>query len=608
MYNFLAFILLFTSVFVYCKNYKLGKPANLNVNYYEDYLDYVLELEYRDLNKIKDHNTHAFKLKESKCKSLWKEKLNFAAQIEIFGKDDSVPLPSLLDEDNQNFKEEFNAYLSKNVGAEFTYREFEVPINYDDKCKASSTEMVILSAGVKTVDPSSSVYLWNHNGGPVPSDSSIKKKFLLPEIYSKSNQVFLDHRGTGAFNSFMSKEFRILEEYRKLNESDPNSFMEEVMSDIAQNSKYISSHHQACDVLYVNNIMSEEFSRGNKIKFIGHSYGGVVATKLNNILSSLGNSYYGKDGVLQSIVYHSPALLFSSQYESIEPEMSEEVIQNFITYSLSYNASKAKLEYKSSYRKKANKIFQLINNKFQSDGYTEEEIEKFCSIVTGQEESKFSNELYGNVKYYIFSLNYVQRTNDGHVFTNPGTPDNFTSIADFCSYKFYNKMYESWRTALDSLPEEILPSRINLVDNKSSRFPKNINDASYLLFQFNHDDSIPTKNVDDINQYLIDSYDNSEHNKDAPNVTYYKYLNESTHCLLNSRVTDTINRFLNNTSLLRQGTFEKIELDKSRRSNVFYKERSKHFYRELGSWLPEIFEGFFGHDSSSSDAGTDDEE
>ena len=590
MYNFLVFILLFTSVFVYCK------PAGFDLDAYGFQLKQLIEEEKKSLKNMglpeEVYEKDVILSKTSRYRSLLKEKFNFAAQVKIFGIDDMVPLPSVLEGENQRFKEYFNEYLSDqcNFIKGLTYREFEVPKDYDAQCNGVGDDMVTLSAVVKTVDPTSSVYLWQHHGGPDVSGSSIKKYHLISEEYSTFNQVFLDHRGTGAFNSFMSREFRIIEEYGKLNESNPSGFAKEVMSKIKENNQYISSHHQACDALYVNNIMTKEFNNKNQIKnpefankidFIGHSYGAIVATKLNNILASLGNSYDNKKKVLKSIVYHSPTLLLSSEYEFYKSLISKEVIQNFITYALSYNAGEAELADKSSYRRQADDLFQLINNKFQSSGYTGKDIEKFCSIVTGQEESVFINELY-NGRYDIFSLIYVQHTNDGLVLTNPKTPDSFTSIADVCFDRAYTKTYNAVRGALslESMKPAIAPRKFK---KKPSPFPKNIKDVSYLLLQFNNDRLIPTANVDAINQNLINSYRNNPHNREkAPNVTYHKYLNESIHCLETPRVISTINKFLNDSDEFETGTVEKSEIHRSSRSNTAYNQRAKLFLKTFG--------------------------
>ena len=50
--------------------------------------------------------------------------------------------------------------------------------------------------------------------------------------------------------------------------------------------RYLSSHHNACDILHINKL---NFYR-NDIHFVGFSYGGVALTKINNILKEPNNN------------------------------------------------------------------------------------------------------------------------------------------------------------------------------------------------------------------------------------------------------------------------------------------------------------------------------
>ena len=146
---------------------------------------------------------------------------------------------------------------------------------------------------------------------------------ILQDYYNKGFQIIsVDARGTGD-DTFLSKYFyalnmwsnqegklkHIVEDNTSHKYKDVTKiFSQYIFHEIYNNTKYISSHHNACDILYINQL---KFNKKD-INLVGASYGGVALTKINNILKEPNNN--AVFGELKTAIFDSAVYNLDSDY------------------------------------------------------------------------------------------------------------------------------------------------------------------------------------------------------------------------------------------------------------------------------------------------------
>ena len=363
----------------------------------------------------------------------------------------------------------------------------DVPKDYDESCAAiesSGTVKVCYTVGNSGNGVTGQSNLWVNVGGPGanPYNKIASKEPLLEKYYDAGFQVIgVDPRGTGP-GTFLSESAYVLDMIASNSPKFRNIFKRHnldhlvynyfnraalhrwVFNDFVKEVSYLSSHHNACDTLYIN-----EHSYGKKeINYVGVSYGGILLTIINNVLekthSKFGRlataifdsaSYKAKEGLLGHIddinIYQNRAdtlenkSLYKSVYQDINldrfalwdaldeygypPSMLKEDLYNTLIVEIRRGGQ----EKQNAYNFIEN-LKQLSASDIQQVTPVPSQITNFSNNVTyGEEVGFFSFSLYSIVQILDFVENNPQ--NMKQILSNPSVYNRYTvKAAEYFQY------------------------------------------------------------------------------------------------------------------------------------------------------------------------------
>ena len=417
-----------------------------------------------------------------------------------------------------------NKLLSKflTAGSNLKYEEFGVPRDYDGKCSPMGEEQEVISVlyAKGTLFDNRRENNFVNFGGPGVHNFSISLSKIdyifdgLNNLSSQSNIILLDYRGTGTKKSFLSEEIRGLSYYYRYfsnnNTMNPNQkalldrYLKKLRARLFKNSKYISSHHQACDVLYIN---SKHLGK-KKINFTGGSYGGLVLHHLNNVLYSLDNKYQGQENVLKNAIFDSPFYFNGNQFKVYDGEGSLIKEAAFVDYAYSLSLELARSNnYIPSKKRFISELRDAVLHKNKSF------LKQFCSAAYG-----FAVNL--DIPYHLFnpfvsSLYYLQFMNDGYVDLEyikgdkSIAPDSLGLDEGGLCFKYnHAKFYFYAKAMVDRNFIQSIDSDSNSFINSHQKI-KNISSVNYVIFHSTLDGKTPYRFSNNLYQDLVESYNDN---------------------------------------------------------------------------------------------------